>query len=183
MQGDGHTHLAFLCLDYFTDLPAQSLFTLVLKHACTLEWHAQSSPGQLLGRYPDADAEGGLPQPPPHFFPTHHQLLPHTEHDTERKWARPVQVWQPSCFLPKCWQAQAPVLWSHPLQYPSTMLGFWREAITINTYFQSSSCITSNILVFHSSSVHYYMCHLIKIKVHHTPTTKLSTGFLLPSLV
>lgn len=29
MQGDGRTLLALLCLDYFTDLPAQSLFTLV----------------------------------------------------------------------------------------------------------------------------------------------------------
>lgn len=131
----------------------------------------------------------GCPNPLPISSPHTHQLLPHTELDTERKWARPVQVWRPSCFLPKCWQAQTPVLWSHPLQYPSTMVGFWREAITINTYFQLSvmfvlfSCITSNILVFHSSSVHNYMCHLIKIKVHHTPTTKLSTGFLLPSLV
>lgn len=29
MQGDGHNLLALLWLDYFTDLPAQSLFTLV----------------------------------------------------------------------------------------------------------------------------------------------------------
>lgn len=77
-QGDGHTLLALLCLDYFTDRPAQTLFTLVF-YTCMhtrmmcIGVAQASSCGEIQMQMLMRDCPTShlaKVSPSPHFFPT-----------------------------------------------------------------------------------------------------------------
>lgn len=167
LQEDRHTALALLSALIILQIslcPAP-LYTGYIRMMYTWEQSSlapreKASCRKLLGRWPSRGWTN-LPSSKGQPFPSLPTTLSHTSSIQSKRpllmmasWSWEVQGQaSPGMSRPRAkhWQAQAPVLFSSPLQCPSTLLGFWGEGLIISAYVQFTvmtvlfPCVTSNI--------------------------------------